>query len=812
MGPPPTVEILVNLPVEGRFHYAVPEHLQGALLPGHRVLVPFGPRRVTGFVVEVDAPLPEGFDPARLRAVEARLDPDPLVPVELLDLARFAADYYLAPAGEVLKAALPPGFTGASKLRYVATKEGRRALQAEETDLSAPARELLELSSRANGLSRKDGQGKLGRSLERAGLITPKDQLSARDGGGEQELLVRKLPVVLAEPFLQGAKRRRELYDLLADGPVAVERLRERMGATAFRSAARSLLDAGVLSSRIEATSSEGETAAVQAEALADAPRLTLTDAQQEALDILLEGLEQSPAPGFLLRGVTGSGKTEVYLGLIEAALKQGRGALVLVPEIALTPQLESRFRARFGDQVVVLHSGVPDAERRRRWRALREGRARIALGPRSAVWAPIRDLGAVVVDEEHDGSFKQHTDVRYNGRDLALVRARRAGAVAVLGSATPSLEASHLVDQGKLEEIQLPSRVGNRPMPEVLLVDLSEERRAMKGEVRLLSRALEDALREMKHRGEQGIVFLNRRGFNTIVHCGSCDDVKKCPHCDVSLTFHRADRKVACHYCGFEEPLDARCRSCGSQDVRPLGAGTERIAAALTELVPDLRVLRLDRDVTQRAGGLVQTLDAFRDGEADVLVGTQMVAKGHDFPKVTVVGIVLADASLAFPDFRAAERTFQLLTQVAGRAGRAERPGRVIVQTLQPDHYVLKAALAHDVESFAETELGLRAELHYPPFSRLGVIRSESGSSERALAAVERAAELAREVGKLRILGPSPAPIGKIRNRHRFMLLLFAPSPAALVRGMSVVRRRLLAEGRPGVDLLFDVDASDLL
>ena len=833
MATPPFVEVLVSLPVEGSFHYRVPPHLLGRLEPGHRVLVRFGRRRVTAFVVRACETLPEAVAETRLRPVEARLDPAPLVPPDVLLLARFAADYYLSPAGEVLKAALPPGLTAASKVRWVATETGRAALEhagpiapelgraggtaqlfsePPEADPTQDELRALLVTAKDRGLSREEAARGAGRRLERLGLVEPRDQLSVSGGGGELTVIARRMPRALAEPYLIRAPARRALYDALSSGPRPLEELRAELGPGRVRAALTALEARGVLERRTVAAEAETSTEPGAAHARAEAERPSLTEAQRRVLSVLTAELRAPRPQGFLLFGVTGSGKTEIYLGVIEAALAQGRGALVLVPEIALTPQLEARFVDRFGGLVAVLHSGVPDGERRRRWRSLREGRSRIAVGPRSAVWAPVSRLGVVVVDEEHDGSFKQNTDLRYHGRDLAMVRARQAGALTVLGSATPSLESLHLVRQGKLTILELPSRIGNRALPEVEVVDLAEERRAMKGEPRLVSRALEDALRAMKDRGEQGIVFLNRRGFNTIVHCGACDDVKKCPHCDVSLTFHLSERKLSCHYCGFFEPLDTPCRSCRSRDVRPLGAGTERVTALLKEMIPDLRVLRLDRDVTQRAGGLDETLDAFRRGDADLLVGTQMVAKGHDFPRVTVVGIVLADASLAFPDFRAAERTFQLLTQVAGRAGRADRPGRVIVQTLQPGHYALEAAARHDVHRFLEAELPLREELSYPPFSRLGAVRLDSLDAERAEAAADRAAELARRLTDLRVLGPAPAPIARVKDRFRFLVLLFAPSPARLVGGMARVRRALADPPLRGVDVVFDVDASDLL
>ena len=423
-------------------------------------------------------------------------------------------------------------------------------------------------------------------------------------------------------------------------------------------------------------------------------------------------------------------------------------------------------------------------------------------------------DLGVVVVDEEHDPSFKQSSDVRYHGRDLALTRARQTGSLALLGSATPSMEAMHLVQTGRLTELRLPDRVAGRPLPSVEVVDLTEERRAMKGDLRLLSRALADGLRETIARGQQAILFLNRRGFNTIVYCEECTDARTCRHCDVSLTHHRAAEILQCHYCGHTERIGSPCRKCGSRAVVPLGAGTERIAEAVKEEVPDARVLRLDRDVTARTGALDEALETFREGRADVLVGTQMVAKGHDFPKVTLVGIVLADASLAFPDFRAAERTFQLLTQVAGRAGRADAPGRVIVQALQPRHYAIEAAVHHDSDRFFEVENQARAEAGYPPHARMGLIRVESPDPDRVLKVAATIAEIARsEAGaqQARVLGPAPAPIERVRDRWRRLVLVVAPTPARLVQVLRRIQSRMPAPSR-NVNVVFDVDPVDLL
>jgi primosomal protein N' (replication factor Y) len=538
-----------------------------------------------------------------------------------------------------------------------------------------------------------------------------------------------------------------------------------------------------------------------------------LTAAQAAALGPIESAITESRRAAFLLRGVTGSGKTEVYLRAIRAARALGKSAIVLVPEIALTSQLESRFVERFGSQVAVLHSALGDAERRARWERLRSGEATIALGPRSAVWAPVQSLGVVVVDEEHDPSFKQQSELRYNGRDLALLRAHRAGGVAILGSATPALETRQLARTGRLVELVLPERATGRRLPAVRVVDLAEEQRALGGEIPLLSRPLGDGLREIIARKEQAILFLNRRGFNTIVVCDDCAEPRSCPECSVALTHHKARALLLCHYCGHQEPLDRPCKRCGLVAMKPYGAGTERVGEEVLRAVPEARVVRLDRDTTPKLSAIEETLGRFRARQADVLVGTQMVAKGHDFPAVTLVGIICADTSLAFPDFRAAERTFQLLTQVAGRAGRAELEGRVVIQTFQPEHYALTHALRHDDQGFFEIEAAVRRGAGYPPFTRMGLLRAESVDLEACRRIIERAAALARrsEEAGVAVRGPVPAPLERIKGRWRQMLMFRAPTPARLVAAMRTVKEQLGPVPR-NVELIYDLDPVDLL
>jgi primosomal protein N' (replication factor Y) (superfamily II helicase) len=539
---------------------------------------------------------------------------------------------------------------------------------------------------------------------------------------------------------------------------------------------------------------------------------LQLNAAQAAAADTLLAAVGRGFA-SFLLAGVTGSGKTEVYLRVIAAARAAGQGALVLVPEIALTPQLAARFRARFGEDVAVLHSALPPRERLAAWRRLRAGEVGIALGARSAVFAPVRALGVVVVDEEHDPSFKQEEGLRYHARDLAVVRAQRADAIAILGSATPSLESTYNVERGRFTRLSLPGRATPRPLPEVTIVDL---RRHPPGADGLLSAPLADALGTALAAGEQSILFLNRRGFSTVVLCRACGQVVRCGSCVVSMTFHRERGRLICHYCGTHAPVPGRCPSCASPRLERLGAGTERLESVVRQRFPDARLARLDRDTagaSEPGGGraLGAVLGRMQAGEIDVLVGTQMVTKGHDFAGVTLVGVLQPDQAMNLPDFRAAERTFQLLEQVAGRAGRGDRPGRVIIQTYRPEHPAIEAVARHDYDGFARAELESRAEAGYPPYTRMVAIRVDAPDPDkaRALAAVAAAAARAAGGGVV-VRGPAEAPLARLRGRSRFQVWLASADRAALV----AAARAAVREARPSGDvrLAVDVDPQSVL
>ncbi len=540
-----------------------------------------------------------------------------------------------------------------------------------------------------------------------------------------------------------------------------------------------------------------------------------LTEGQQRAVHALTAALDGPGFRPFLLQGVTGSGKTEVYLRAAEHTLASGKGALVLVPEIALTPQLVGRFRSRFGAQVAVLHSGLTPSERRRHWQALRAGRVRLAVGVRSAVFAPVARLGLLVVDEEHDPSFKQEEMLRYQARDLAVVRARDAGAVVVLGSATPSLESYENARRGRYQLLELPVRVDDRPLPTVQLVDLRRRPRAQAETPPVLAEESAQALSETLERGQQAILFLNRRGHSTTLVCQACGQSLSCAQCDVALTLHLYPPAVQCHYCGAAHAVPEVCRACGGPLLR-LGSGTERVEAEVQARCPTARVARLDRDSVGTGERLTERLAAFARGELDVLVGTQMVAKGHDFPGVTLVCVVSADTGLLLPDFRAAERTFQLLTQVAGRAGRGQDIGRVLVQTYNPEAEPVARAAAHDFVGFAARELEWRRALAYPPFSRLAAIRLEGADAGRTASGARALAHLLERslppaASGVRLLGPAPAPLSRLKGLSRWQLLLKAPQHRVL-RPVLDAAERALPSLPPGVRGILDVDPGAML
>ncbi len=501
----------------------------------------------------------------------------------------------------------------------------------------------------------------------------------------------------------------------------------------------------------------------------------TLTGAQASVLMQIEQQMNSGAYSAFLLHGVTGSGKTEIYMRAMNNALSLGQSAMMLVPEIALTPVFSRRLRARFGDQVAIFHSSLQKGERFDEWTRVRNGDARVVIGTRSAVFAPVKNLGLIVVDEEHESSYRQQESPYYNARDVAIVRAQKESATVVLGSATPSLESFHNARKGKYHFVSLPERINARPMAEAKIIDMRNVF-VRHGKPRVFSDELLEGIRETRERGEQSIILLNRRGYSSFILCRSCGETIQCPNCDVTLTYHRSERVIVCHYCNHREQVPRVCPSCGKKYIYYVGEGTEQLEEMLRLLFPALRVARIDRDTTARRKVFEQSLADFSAGRIDTLVGTQMLAKGHDFPNVTLVGVVSVDAGLALPDFRSAERTFQLITQVAGRAGRGDRPGRVLIQTYHPYHYALRHACAQDYEAFYEEELRYRQNHSYPPFVALasllvhgpdlGKVRNDSLELRKQL-------DLVNQERKCRVLGPAPAPLSRLKGEHRFQLLI---------------------------------------
>jgi primosomal protein N' (replication factor Y) len=526
-----------------------------------------------------------------------------------------------------------------------------------------------------------------------------------------------------------------------------------------------------------------------------------LTPAQASVLTQIEQQMNAACYSAFLLHGVTGSGKTEIYMRAMNRALSLDRSAMMLVPEIALTPVFSRRLRARFGDQVAIFHSSLQKGERFDEWTRVRNGVARVVIGTRSAVFAPVKNLGLIVVDEEHESTYRQQESPYYNARDVAIVRAQKESATVVLGSATPSLESFHNARKGKYHFVALPERIGARPMAEAKIIDMRTVF-ARHGKPRVFSDELLEGIRETRERGEQSIILLNRRGYSSFILCRSCGETIQCPNCDVTLTYHRSERVIVCHYCNHREAVPRACPSCGKKYIYYVGEGTEQLEEMLRLLFPALRVARIDRDTTARRKVFEQSLADFSAGRIDTLVGTQMLAKGHDFPNVTLVGVVSVDAGLALPDFRSAERTFQLITQVAGRAGRGDRPGRVLIQTYHPYHYALRHACAQDYEGFYEEELRYRQNHLYPPFVALasllvhgpdlGKVRSDSLELRKQL-------DLVNQERKCRVLGPAPAPLSRLKGEHRFQLLIKSRSRKD-VREVADAGLKALAES--GVNL----------
>ncbi len=815
------VKVAVFLPLYETYTYRVPDQMS-EVQRGCRVEVHLGRRKTVGVVVETDASAGD-LAPLSIKPLLDVLDEEPMVEQHLLDLVLWTAEYYMAPPGEALRTALPTVLHGRRQELLRLTAEGRRVLAAQESllrsaddDVSAREQQVLQHIKDRKGAATPrsiDGavpQGGVLPGLVRRGLL--KREARRKGPARIRTDLVVRLKEPVDEETMARAPKQQALVKLVREAGGAA-RLGDLSGLPKdARAVARRLAHKGIAEVDQVEVSSDPFAADPLGDERDEPP--VLTDEQRQALEPMLQSLHAGEFAPYLLFGVTSSGKTEVYLHLIAEAIGRGGGALVLVPEISLTPQLAARFRARFGDQVAVLHSGLTDAERFGQWRRTHAGDVPIVVGARSAVFAPMTNLKVIIVDEEHDASFKQQEGVRYNGRDVALVRAKRGDMVVVLGSATPSFESFHGASEGRSTMLCMRQRATPRPLPQVEIVDVRTYHR----DRGVLSAPLADALTEVLTREEQAILFLNRRGFSPTVLCRSCGFSFRCRNCSVTLTYHRFRERIVCHYCGHSDAMPEACPQCDDDRIGMLGTGTEQVEELLKERFPKARVARLDRD-TARAFGVRSILSRVRRGEVDILIGTQMVTKGHDFPNVTLVGVICADMGLHFPDFRSAERTFQLLTQVAGRAGRGEQPGRVLIQSYNPDHPSLRCATNHDYEAFFAAEFPERAELAYPPSAYLASVHMDGPDEQAVIRGARRLADQGhRLVANLDaprpyILGPAEAPLQKLKGRVRWMLLIKCASRAPL---RWVLSRLVAGAGHAdfprGVRVMVDVDPISML
>lgn len=783
------LSIVFDLPVNKAFSYLIPANIASqAAVPGKRVLAPFGKSPRIGYIIGQDnSPSNEH----KLKEIVDILDYKPLLDPQMLELTKWMAQYYLCSWGEAIKAVLPQGINirPGRKLRLISLPDDLPDL-AKKAPLQA---KIMSVLSAEKEVSLKKMSKKLGRkafqvslnALEDKGYIRIEDDISPPQVKPKN---IKIVDLALPEEEIKGkdlpSTQSKIIKTLIkSQAPLTPTQLSIKAGTSL--SPIQTLVKRGLL--KIEG---KEMSRLPYPKAPLPVPPLTLNEEQEKALGVIVSHINERKFSVTLLHGVTGSGKTEVYLQAIDRVIERGEGAICLVPEISLTPQAVERFAARFPGQVAVLHSKLSSGERYDEWRRIKSGRTPVVIGARSAVFAPLPKLGLIIVDEEHEPSYKQEKKPCYHARDVAIMRAKFSDAVVLLGSATPSLKSYYNTQTGKFYYLEMKSRIDEAKLPEVRLVDMRAEP-AWRAEhtgnkpQSPFSAVLVEAIAGRLAKGEQTILFLNRRGFATFVHCRECGYVLTCPSCSVSLTYHAADQRLRCHYCDYQQQIPSICPQCQGTKIRYFGFGTQRVEEELTKLFPQARISRLDRDTTTKRKSLESVLSSFQQGKIDILVGTQMIAKGLDFPRVTLVGVISADTALNLPDFQAAERTFCLLTQVAGRAGRGKHPGIVIIQTYTPEHYSLQATLTHDYHSFYRQETAIREALSYPPFAHLTKItikgQEESKIAGAAIDLGQRLRDRNAELKTLKILGPAPCPVFKIKNEFRYQILLKGKTQAAI-------------------------------
>ena len=813
---PEFCDVALPVPLDMVFTYRVPA--ETAPVVGGRVLVPFRQQRLTGVVVELHDRKPT----VKIKPILSVLDEAPVLDEQLLRLGRWIADYYLAPLGEVFRTMLPLNAEFKRAVAYCITAEGRLALHlagasgsskrsqrtpeeqatefrvldylaAQESDSGESAQVREEKVRSATGASKSILGG-----MVRKKWLTREDVSAVRDATRTIKIALLKS----VEGRLNGNQR--SLIEALAasSGRLPVEALQSL-------EVPRSTLGTLVKRGLVEIVEETASFAVSRSKPRLSPFSFDFNSAQQSALNRLRAAVEARKFSGMLLHGVTGSGKTAVYLAGMRAVLEAGRSAILLVPEIGLTPAVAADLYQIFGDEVAILHSALSDKERAQQWHRIKSGEARMVVGTRSAVFAPVGDLALIIVDEEHDSSYKQEETPRYHARDIAVMRAKMANAAVVLGSATPSLESYFNATKNKYALVELPDRVERRPLPEVEIIDMRQEFQET-GQEQVISRKLAAEIQQRFDRKEQVMVLLNRRGYSPVALCRTCGKTLECQNCAIALTHHKREHKMICHYCGYIAPVPKACVHCGSEYVYFLGTGSEKLEELLHGMFPQARIARLDRDTVRGHEYFERTLNALNEGELDLLVGTQMIAKGHDIHGVTLVGVVGADSALGLPDFRAAERTFQLLTQVAGRAGRGQSPGKVILQTYFQDHYAVQYAARHDFSGFYEKELRFRSWMHYPPYSALANVLIRSNKLDDALqwsGTLGKWFEQNRHDG-VRVLGPATAPIMRLKRDYRYHFVLKSPSREKLNATLRAMLAYATQQKIPRTQVIVDVDA----
>jgi primosomal protein N' (replication factor Y) (superfamily II helicase) len=814
---PEFCDVAVPVPLDMAFTYKIAS--EATPIVGGRVLVPFRQHRMTGIVVELHDRKPS----VATKNILSVLDASPVLDAQLMRLGRWIADYYLAPIGEVFRTMLPLNAEFKRSIGYRLTDAGQMVLhQAGTLGSSARSQRTPE---------------------EQATEIRVLDYLAAQESvSGEAEIVTReetlRSAASVSRTILAGMVRKKWIArqdlssarDATRTIKVAVlrptegklnqnqQKIVEALAASSGRALVQTLQSLEIPKTTLATLVRRGVVEIVEVPAdfsvSTSKPRpspfsFEFNTAQQSALGQLRAAVEAREYAGILLHGVTGSGKTAVYLAGMRAVLEAGRSAILLVPEIGLTPAVAADLHQIFGDEVAILHSALSDKERAEQWHRIKRGEARMVVGTRSAVFAPVADLALMIVDEEHDASYKQEEAPRYHARDVAVMRARMANAVVVLGSATPSLESYFNAKKDKYALVELPDRVEKRPLPEVEIIDMRQEFQET-GQDQVISRKLAAEIKERFERKEQVMVLLNRRGYSPVVLCRTCGKKLECKNCAIALTHHKRQHKMVCHYCGYIAPVPKTCVHCGSEYVYFLGTGSEKLEELLHGMFPQARIARLDRDTVRGHEDFERTLQALNEGELDMIVGTQMIAKGHDIHGVTLVGVVGADAALGLPDFRAAERTFQLLTQVAGRAGRGNSPGRVVLQTYFQDHYAVQYAARHDFIGFYEKELRFRSWMHYPPYSSLANVLVRSGKLDEALewsGLLGKWFEGTRHEG-VRVLGPATAPIVRLKQDYRYHFVLKSPSREKLNSTLRAMLAYAAQKKIPRTQVIVDVDA----